>query len=554
MMYSTIDAVQAEWLAQYSRSQLAMGLMQRGQKGNTYHSRPTSSSSSGDEYIIVNRSDASDGNGNGSGSGSGNSSVKLERSPESLDLQLTRDWQGELLDDDKSKLALAALSSANPKQVLMSSAAKIADQQVFNVRIPFEGGPITDQRASGRCWLFASTNIFRVAIMQKYALDGFQLSQAYLFYWDKLEKANYFLENIIDTAGEDLDGRLVQRLLADPASDGGQWDMVYNLVRKYGLVPQALYPDSWNAMTSSTVNYVVVGKLREYALELREVMAQAHGSPEATRDKVAQMKEDMMREIHKILTLTLGPPPACTEPFTWEFLNRHGQARTVRMTPREFADAIDGTVFVAWVGGPPKRVHSISTKAIEEMVSLVHDPRHAPLTRMTVDRLGNVVGGRAITYVNVEMKMLKRACVAMLQAGFPVFFGSDVGKFSDTPSGIMDLGLHNYSLAFDTDMYATQVMDKAGRLRSGESQMTHAMVLTAVHLDEKTKEPVRWRVQNSWGTDAGSKGWFVMTDEWMDQFVYQAVVDRRFLSAEVKDVLKKEPIVLPLWDPMGSLA
>ncbi|KAJ2972316.1 hypothetical protein NUW58_g9210 [Xylaria curta] len=259
---------------------------------------------------------------------------KLSRSPEALGVQLTHEWQTKLLEDPKNRLALSALSNASPRDILTSRSAKIADQQVFNVRIPFEGAPITNQRSSGRCWLFASTNVFRVALMQKYGLDSFELSQAYLFFWDKLEKANYFLENIIDTADEDLDGRLVQRILSDPVSDGGQWDMVYNLVEKYGLVPQVLYPDSWNAMSSSTINYIVVGKLREYALVLRNII-QSKPASARTVAILKATKERMMRQIHTILTLTLGPPPANNEAFEWDFLDKNGQAHTVRKTPLE---------------------------------------------------------------------------------------------------------------------------------------------------------------------------------------------------------------------------
>ncbi|KAI1363355.1 peptidase C1-like family protein [Xylaria arbuscula] len=486
----------------------------------------------GDDYVHVDGEKASfDG--------------KLHREPEGLALRLTQDWQSKLLEDPKNRLALSALSRANPQEVLMSRSSMVADQQVFNVRIPFEGAPITNQRSSGRCWLFASTNVFRVALMQKYGLDSFELSQAYLFFWDKLEKANYFLENIIDTAGEDLDGRLVQRLLADPVSDGGQWDMVYNLVEKYGLVPQVLYPDSWNAMSSSTINYVVVGKLREFALVLRNIISKKSSSAR-TVEILKATKERMMREIHTILTLTLGPPPASDEVFTWDFLDKKGRAHTVRKSPLEFAKDIAVTV--------PGSEFRLTNAGISRMVSLVHDPRHEPLSLMTVDRLGNIVGGRGITYINVDMSVLRQACVATLKAGIPVFFGSDVGKFSDRIAGIMDLRLIDYDLGFNVDMYAASSMDKAGRLRAGESAMTHAMVLTAVHLDDRTGKPVRWRVQNSWGTESGDKGWFVMSDEWMEQFVYQAVIDPRFLSAEVRDVLEEEPIVLPLWDPMGALA
>lgn len=459
---------------------------------------------------------------------------RLLRSPEGLPVELMSSWQNKVLEDPKNRLALSALSSANPKSVLTQRATKIADQQVFNVQVPFEGGPITNQRSSGRCWLFASTNVFRVALMKKYNIASFELSQAYLFFWDKLEKANFFLENIIDTADEDLDGRLVQTLLADPVSDGGQWDMVYNLVTKYGLVPQVLYPDSWNAMSSGTVNSIVVSKLREYALTLRKMLK----SSATTAATLAATKQKMMREIHLVLTLTLGPPPSSTEKFEWTFLDKNGKSRAVSLTPREFAKDISSSEF------------RVSSTTIASMVSLVNDPRHELLNLMTVNRLGNIVGGRGISYINVPMATLKQACVSMLRAGVPVFFGSDVGKFSDNASGIMDLELIDYELGFNIDMLS---MTKAQRLRVSESAMTHAMVLTAVHVDDEGN-CVRWRVQNSWGEAPGDKGWFVMSDRWMDEFVYQAVIDPRFLGKEVKDVLKKDPIVLPLWDPMGALA
>ena len=460
------------------------------------------------------------------------------------------------------RLALSVLSAGNPREVLTSRAATIADQQVFNVQIPFEGGPITNQRSSGRCWLFASTNVFRVALMQKYNLDSFELSQAYLFFWDKLEKANWFLEQVISTADEPLDGRLVQTLLQEPLSDGGQWDMVYNLVDKYGLVPQVLYPDSFNARSSSVLNSIVFTKLRQGALVLRRLAAASPSGTTTTAEALSRAKAKLVREIHAILTLTLGPPPAIDAEFEWDFVDKAGHARAVRATPRAFAQDLHST------GPNPTATIAVTPASVAGMVSLVHDPRHPPLRLLSVDRLGNVVGGRGVRYVNVDMQGLKRACVAQLRAGLPVFFGCDVGKFSSSARGLMDTALIDYQLGFPgVDVLGG--LDKAERLRTGESAMTHAMVLTAVHVvgdeggggggernkkKEKEKRTVRWRVQNSWGEDAGDKGWFVMTDAWMDQFVYQAVIDPRFLGSEVRDVLRGEPIVLPLWDPMGSLA
>jgi len=374
--------------------------------------------------------------------------------------------------------------------------------------------------------------------MQKYNLDAFELSQAYLFFWDKLEKSNWFLEQIISTADLDIDSRLVQTLLHEPLSDGGQWDMIYNLVNKYGLVPQAIYPESFSSSSSRVLNSIIFTRLREDALALRKLLS---NPSTATAKVISSTKSKMMKEIHTILTLTLGPPPRILDEFVWSFVDKNGTARTVRATPRTFATDIYSPGF------------KVTFKdTIARMVSLVHDPRHNPLTLLTVDRLGNIVGGKSITYVNVDISTLKAACVAMLRAGFPVFFGCDVGKFSNSSSGIMDLDLIDYELGFSVDL--VRGMDKAARLRTGESQMTHAMVLTGVHVDDRTGATERWRVQNSWGTSAGTDGWFVMSDKWMDEFVYQAVVDSRFLEKKVLDVLGQEPVVLPLWDPMGSLA
>lgn len=441
-------------------------------------------------------------------------------------------WGHELLQDPKNRLALSALSSANPQTVLTSRSTTIKDQQIFSVRIPFEGAPITNQRQSGRCWLFASTNIFRVALMKRHNLDKFELSQAYLFFWDKLEKANFFFEQIVSTAQEDLDSRLVQALLGSPVGDGGQWDMVANLVAKYGLCPQVLYPDSFNAQSSSAINSLITTKLREDALQLRSLAA-SH-----THRDIALIKQRMIREIHLILTLTLGPPPSPNQEFTWSYLDKNSKACELKTTPIDFARELSSTTSI-----------KLTNSSVYEMFSLVNDPRNEYNTLLTVSRLGNVSEGRGITYVNVSMLVLKDACISMLKAGLPIFFGCDVGKYSNSTSGIMDTGLIDYELGFNVRLG----MSKAQRLMTGESAMTHAMVLTAVHLDKEGKS-IRWRVQNSWGEGAGTEGWFVMSDRWMDEFVYQAVVEPRFVSKEIRDVLQQKPKVLPLWDPMGALA
>lgn len=419
----------------------------------------------------------------------------------------TNSWIKTVLQDPKNRLALSALSTNNPAQILEKPSAILKDTQTFNVKIPFEGSPVTNQRSSGRCWIFASTNVFRVAIMKKYNLEHFELSQSYLFFWDKVEKANYFLESILETCDEPVDSRLVSSLMAQPVSDGGQWDMISNLVSKYGLVPQTLYPDSWNAQNSATMDRLITTKLREDALRLR---AMKSSNSRTASTSIAATKEKMMQDIVRILTLTLGPPPSATSKFTWEVYNKKNELKTLSMSPLDFADSLHDTPALRACGGTD----------VTALFSLVNDPRNEYNRHLTVDHLGNVWGGRPITYVNVDKDVLKKACIAMIKKGFPVFFGSDVGKYSDSAKGIMDTDLVDYELGFNVKLGMT----KAERLMTGESAMTHAMVLTAVHLGPNG-EPVRWRVENSWSATAGTDGFFVMSDRWMDEVCVCLIVN-----------------------------
>ena len=325
-----------------------------------------------------------------------------------------QEYVRELLKDDKNRLSYSALSTSNPSFILEKPCAILKDTQNFNLTIPQEGSPVTNQRSSGRCWIFAACNVFRIAIMQKYDIKSFELSQAYLFFWDKVEKANYFLESILDTVEEDVDSRIVSELMSGPVGDGGQWDMVVNLVAKYGIVPQSLYPDSWNAQNSRTMDVLLTTKLREDGLALRKMV-----DDDASEEAIAEAKEKMMQEVVRVLTLCLGPPPAADEKFTWEFYDSSHKLKTVSITPIDFAN----------------------TTHVKKFISLVNDPRNEYNRLLTVDHLGNVWDGRPITYVNVDTIIMKEACVAMIKKGLPIFFGSDVGKASDSRRGIMDTDL-----------------------------------------------------------------------------------------------------------------
>ncbi len=385
-------------------------------------------------------------------------------------------------------------------------------------------GPITHQRQSGRCWIFAGLNTLRIPLMRDKKIKEFEMSQTYLMFWDKLEKSNYFLETIMDTADEPTDSRLIAWLLQAPVQDGGQWDMLVNLINKYGLVPKYVMPETFHSSQSMPMNRLLTIKLREDAAILR----QAHQSG-SSPDELAATKEAMVSDIYQILAHFLGEPP---HEFTFEYRDEDKVFhQELRLTPQEFYQQFVGV-------------------NLADYVSLIHAPTaDKPFGRTyTVQYLGNVRGGQPVRYLNVDINTLKDAAQAQILHDEPVWFGCDVGKMSDRESGIMDPALFDFSQALGVSF----TMDKAQRLDYGESQMTHAMVLTGVNLLDG--HPNRWKVENSWGTDPGHNGFFVMSDHWFDEYLYQVVINKKYLSAELREAFRQDPIMLPPWDPMGSLA
>lgn len=376
--------------------------------------------------------------------------------------------------------------------------------------ITIETGEITNQKASGRCWMFAALNVMRLEIMEKLNLETMELSQNYPLFYDKLEKSNYFLENIIETLEEPLDGRLVNYLLTDPLCDGGQWDMFANLVEKYGVVPKDAMPESAASSQTAEMDRYLTRKLREFACALREAYAKGE-KVEALRAR----KEEMLETIYRMLCISLGTPP---KKFTYETRDKDKKfIRISDITPQEF--------YKQYVG-----------LDMDDYISLINAPTaDKPYYKMyTVQYLGNVKGARQVKYLNLPAEELKLAAIAQLKDGKAVWFGSDVGQSSSRVGGLLDLNVYDSTSLFGTDF----PMTKAQRLDYGESLMTHAMVLTGVNLDEDGK-PTRWRVENSWGKDAGKEGYYVMSDRWFDEYTYQIVVNKNILhSSSVQSLMK----------------
>ncbi|CAE6476002.1 unnamed protein product [Rhizoctonia solani] len=458
----------------------------------------------------------------------------------SLSLDSIKSWEESTKNDDKLKLARTILAKTDLKSAICSPTVIVSDAHIFNLTVPFQSGPVTNQKSSGRCWLFATTNVLRYHIIQQLNLGDFQLSQSYLFFADKLEKANYYLELSIQHASEPLDSRLVSHLAGAPINDGGQWDMARNLLERYGVVPQAVFPESYSSSNSSGLNSILTSRLREMALELRD-LANGVGVMRARA-----LKEEFVGEIWKAMSTAVGVPPRPDEKFVWDYKDKDGKVKSWEGTPREFYKASD---LVFWVTKLTVCL-GVYFQAALEAFSLINDPRNEYNQLYTVEALGNVWGMRSIAYVNTESKRLKEAIVTCIKASQPVFFGCDVGKFLDSPHGIMDLDAYDFKNALGLNY----TMTKAQRLRTGDSAMTHAMVISGVHLD-KAGNPVRYRIENSWGDVNGDKGYYVMTDRWFDEYVFQVVVPRQLAARDLVKVLDGgNPVVLPAWDPMGALA
>ncbi len=379
--------------------------------------------------------------------------------------------------------------------------------------------PATNQMASGRCWGFAGLNLMRLQVVDSLELNTFEFSQNYFMFWDKLEKANYFLENIIKSRNEAYESRLITHLLKAPVQDGGQWDMFVNLINKYGAVPKDVMPETNHSSKSGAMNYILTHKLREFASILRKK------SPKNS----AALKKDMMETIYNLLAMFLGQPP---DVINWSTRNKDNRHIVISdMTPIDFC----------------KKYADIN---IKDKVCLIHAPMSNKKfnTMYTVDYLGNVVEGQIIKYLNVDIKELKKSAMDSIKNNEAVWFGCDVGKRFSRDMGVLDMGIYDYENVFQTSFK----MNKQTRLEYGDSEMTHAMLLTGV--DIKKRNSTKWKIENSWGTKSGNQGYMMMTDEWFDEYTYEVVIDKKYLNKRLLKYLDMEPVALAPWDPMGALA
>lgn len=427
-------------------------------------------------------------------------------------------------DFDKDKLARAmqnAASSTNLSTLAYVPTSKVGNTHQFSIDI--KTMKATNQKSSGRCWIFAATNVLREMVAKKINSTDFELSQNYLAFYDKLEKINYALESVIDLCDRDHDDRTLAHIIGYPVGDGGQWDMFKSLVKKYGVVPKNVMDETFSSSNTRDSDMLINNMIRKFASIACKLKR------ENKDEEIRNLKDKYLEDLYRLLVISFGKP---VEKFDFEYVDKDGKYHLVKnLTPLKF--------FEKYIGID-----------IDDYVSLINSPTlDKPFySTFTVDYVGNVIGGNDIHYLNLPIEELKDIAIKSLKGGDIVWFGSDCGKFGSREGGLWDPLQYDYELAYGLDVY----MDKADMLDYRHSAMNHAMVITGVNL--KDDLPTKWKIENSWGTESGIGGYYTATDKWFDSFVYQIVVNKKYLTPEQIKCLDKKPIHLNPWDPMGTLA
>ena len=383
---------------------------------------------------------------------------------------------------------------------------------------------ITDQKSSGRCWMFSGLNVLRSNFTKRTDSLSVELSQDYLFFWDQLEKANLMLQGVIDTGKSPIDDQRVQFFFHYPISDGGTFCGVADLAEKYGLVPSSIQPETYSAENTSRMASIIKSKLREFGLELRRMVADGK-KPAAIR----QRKTEMLSEIYHMLVITLGEP---VKEFTYAFRDKNGKAVTAakKYTPQSFYQEI--------VGGPLNG----------SFIMVMNDPRREYYKTYEVEYDRHVYDGHNWKYLNLPMEDIETLAIASLKEGRKLYSSYDVGKQLDRKRGYCDTENFDYASLFNT----TFNMTKAERISTFDSGSTHAMTLTAVDLDPQG-QPLKWKVENSWGTDSGHQGYVIMTDRWFREYMFRLVVDKQYVSDKLLKDFEQKPVMVMPEDPLFQM-
>ena len=413
-----------------------------------------------------------------------------------------------------------ALAANSIDALAVNQANKGPVDSYFSVETPQQS--IHDQKQSGRCWMFSGFNVMRSAFAQRTDSLVVDLSHDYLFFWDQLEKSNLFLQGVIDCADKPIDDERVRFFFKSPINDGGTYCGVVDLVAKYGLVPSEIMPETYSSDNTSKVASLLKSKLREFGLQLRDMVAKGKSKADVKAEKTR-----MLATVYRMLALTMGEPP--TE-FTYAFKNKDGRTVTEakKYNPVTFAAEI--------LDGKPLK---------GSFIMVMNDPRREYYKTYEIEYDRHTYDGTNWKYLNLPMEDIAKMAIASLKDGIKLYSSYDVAKFLDRKRGYCDINNYDYGSLFGT----TFGMDKAQRIMTYDSGSTHAMTLTAVDLDKDGK-PVMWKVENSWGADYGHKGCLVMTDEWFNEFMFRLVIDKKYVPADIMKQYEQKPVMVMPEDPL----
>jgi bleomycin hydrolase len=421
--------------------------------------------------------------------------------------------------DAYTKAMQNALSSTDINQLAWNRANVATTDQFFTYRVDVSG--ITNQKGSGRCWMFSSLNIFRPVVMKQFNLPEFEFSENYLYFYDLLEKANLFLNHMEEFANLPIDHQQVRYDLGSPVSDDGQWANFVNLVKKYGLVPKEVMQETNSSENTAAMTRFISTKLREDALEIRELK-----NAKADEKKISDRKIAMLSEVYRMLVLNLGEPPT---DFEWRYKmkdNKVGEFK--KYTPVSFRDEIFANI------------------NLDDYVMIMNDPSRPFWKHYQVENYRNTQEGSDWHYVNLPNDVIKQFCIESIKNNEALYASCDVGKQLRRDVGILDVDNFDYESVYGVKFG----MNKAQRIETGESGSSHGMALIAVDLDANQK-PVKWQFENSWGPTAGEKGYLTFTDAWFNEYMFRFVINKKYLSEKVLEIYKQKPQMLPRWDPMS---
>ncbi len=427
--------------------------------------------------------------------------------------------RGEYLMHRPDRAVYNAITNNDVKKISLNRDVLRRHSDLFSHRVETKG--ITNQEQSGRCWAFAGLNVLRPAVIEKYKLEKFEFAANYIAFWDKLEKANHFLDQVLETAGRDLLDRDVERILKSPFHEGGWWSYVAGLIRKYGVVPVEVMPETFSSRNSAGLHRVVSTMLRSAAVKLRR--AHADGLPP---EEIDVIKIRVLGDVYRVLVLNLGEPP---REFVWRYKDKDKNVSDLKTyTPHSFYEEFVNV-------------------DLADYITLSHDPTQPYGKLYRLEHARNMSSGEDMTYANVEIDLLRQVAKESLADKRPCWFAADVSKDQSTEHGIMAHKLFDYDTVYDAEC----TMNKADRIWYREGSSNHAMTLLGVDLEND--QPVKWLVENSWGDKKGADGYWTMYDDWFGEHVYNVIVHKQYVPQEVQAIFEQEPTVLPPWYPTAQL-